>query len=590
MRATLHAVKSDTQLLRPRRVPLREPIRLWVDGDEVAGVAVNLSDGGLAARLDTSVVIRPDAVVRLRVRLPHQPEPIDVTARLAWSVALKDAAGAEVGLRFEADQAHAHAALESYLSTFRYRVLVVGVREPDAATVAQALGEAWQPEALETTGQVAAALLDGAVGLVVVDDEVGVDEVAALVRATAGPPAVPLVVLTQPGLSQTDGLLRAEPRLICVPKGQPAHRLAGLLFRCAESFALTVDNERMAVEVAAAAATSLRERERVLRSVAPTARLGGFIGASKPMQAVYEAIERLARVDTAVFVLGETGTGKGLVARAIHAASQRSRKPFVVQNCAALAESLLDSELFGHSKGAFTGAVADRAGLFETANGGTVFLDEIGEMSAAMQAKLLNVLQDGEVRRVGAAFPTRVDVRVVCASHRNLAELVRSGAFREDLYYRLVNFVLRLPPLEARPEDIRALAEHFLAQFTARNRLPALRLGASSVAVLEHARWPGNVRQLQHCVERMALAHTGTGVLTADDAEAALALVPAVSPQRPSAPSGPLAEAVDAQERAMIDAALQAAGGVIADAARALGVERSTLSRRVKRLGLRPRS
>jgi two-component system response regulator HydG len=231
-----------------------------------------------------------------------------------------------------------------------------------------------------------------------------------------------------------------------------------------------------------------------------------ILGSSEPMKAVRERIRRVADAPAPVIVLGETGTGKGLVARALHADSRRAGGAFVSVNCAALPEPLLESELFGHVKGAFTGATADRPGLFAEADGGTLFLDEIAEMTPALQAKLLHVIESGTVRPVGATKEKPVDVRIIAATHRDLGEAVKAGKFREDLMYRLDVVSIVLPPLRDRAEDVAELAGHFLEQARARyTESPVQRLSPAALAVLGRYRWPGNVRELHHTIEKVTL-------------------------------------------------------------------------------------
>jgi two-component system response regulator HydG len=242
-----------------------------------------------------------------------------------------------------------------------------------------------------------------------------------------------------------------------------------------------------------------------------------IVGATGGMREVCELVERVADADAPVLVVGETGTGKGLVARAIHAEGRRARAPFVTVNCAALPEALLETELFGHVKGAFTGATQSRAGIFVEADGGTLFLDEIGEMSPALQAKLLHVIESGEVRAVGASKDRRVDVRVVAATHQDLRERVSAGAFREDLLYRLDVVTLELPPLRRRKGDLPALIEHFFAAAKARHpRSPVQRLAPDALARLVAHAWPGNVRELEHVLERAVLLGKGEAAGEAD--------------------------------------------------------------------------
>src|SRR5438552_134409 len=230
--------------------------------------------------------------------------------------------------------------------------------------------------------------------------------------------------------------------------------------------------------------------------------LPGMIGSSRAMEQVYRLVRMVAGRDTAVLITGETGTGKELVAGAIHQLSRRSRNPLVVVNCAAIPEALLEAELFGHVRGAFTGAVQSRLGRIHVAQGGTLFLDEVGELPLAMQAKLLRFLQNGEVQRLGSSDVYRVDVRVICATNVPLLEQVQAKQFRQDLYYRLAVFLIELPPLLIRTGDVAELANHFLKKFSEEAGFPLKKLTPAALGTLEQRRWPGNVRELQHVLER----------------------------------------------------------------------------------------
>jgi DNA-binding NtrC family response regulator len=247
----------------------------------------------------------------------------------------------------------------------------------------------------------------------------------------------------------------------------------------------------------------------------------GLIGRSPSMIALYKDIARVAPTKTTVLVVGESGTGKELVARAIHQHSPRSNGPFIPVNCGALTETLLEAELFGHVRGAFTGAVNDRKGLWEEADGGTLFLDEIGETSPSMQVKLLRVLQEGEMRRVGASRPVQIDVRVVAATNRDLEKEVPQGRFREDLFYRLSVVTLRVPPLRERRTDIPLLAERFQRLAAERLKSGAFRCGEQTIRTLAAYDWPGNVRELESAIEHAALRARGNEI-TADDLPAKL--------------------------------------------------------------------
>ncbi|HEV2135806.1 MAG TPA: sigma-54 dependent transcriptional regulator [Terracidiphilus sp.] len=305
------------------------------------------------------------------------------------------------------------------------------------------------------------------------------------------------------------------------------------------------------------------------------------------MRRVMAQIERVAMSETRVCIYGETGTGKELVARTLHEKSNRSAGPFVTLNCAAVPAELIESELFGHEKGSFTGAAQRHAGKFEQAHRGTLFLDEIGDMPVAMQAKLLRVLEEGEVERIGSDKPLTVDVRVIVATHRNLAQLVESGGFRRDLYHRVVVFPLELPPLRQRREDLPALVDHFVRQVSAQNGWKPTLFAPSAIEALQEYAWPGNIRELRNVVERLLLL-AGAEV-TADDVRLAL---PSVAPSAAAAaPStledgAPLAQRVLAFERATVLAELNRHQRNMTQTARALGLERSHFYKKCQQLGI----
>ncbi len=314
-------------------------------------------------------------------------------------------------------------------------------------------------------------------------------------------------------------------------------------------------------------------------------RIESIVGASPAMLDVYKMVARVAPTMSTVLVVGESGTGKELVARAIHTHSPRAGGPFVAVNCTALTESLLESELFGHAKGAFTGAVAAKRGIFEEAQGGTVFLDEIGDVGAKMQAQLLRVLQEGEIRRVGGAEAIKVDVRVVAATNRELEDEVKAGRFREDLYFRINVVTIRLPPLRERPSDIPLLVDHFLAKYAARERRADAGVAPAALALLSRYAWPGNVRELENVIER-ALALSKDGVILPSDLpgeinHAASAGATAATPGGIVEDRPTLAEL----ERRYIELILRETGGNKKRAAEILGIDRRTLYRTLEREG-----
>lgn len=309
-----------------------------------------------------------------------------------------------------------------------------------------------------------------------------------------------------------------------------------------------------------------------------------LIGDSPPLLALRSLIERAAPSDIPVLILGENGTGKELVARAVHELSPRRGQPFVKMNCAAVPAELVESELFGHEKGAFSGAVSQRRGRFEQADGGTLFLDEIGDMAPPMQAKLLRVLQDGEITRLGGSGETRVDVRVISASNKDLEALLQDGRFREDLYYRISTLNVRTPPLRERRGDVPALAAHFLEAACRRNHWKPRRFASEALELLQQQPWRGNVRELRNVVER-ALILSGSDPLGPPDVRAALPAAPAARPGAIPA-EGALRDLVDAHERDVIRERLRLTGGHVTNAARSLGLERSHLYKKCKQLGI----
>jgi len=309
-----------------------------------------------------------------------------------------------------------------------------------------------------------------------------------------------------------------------------------------------------------------------------------LIGDTPALRALRALVERAAPSDVPILILGENGTGKELVARAVHDLSPRSAQPFVKMNCAAVPADLVESELFGHEKGAFSGAVSQRRGRFEQADGGTLFLDEIGDMPAAMQAKLLRVLQDGEITRVGGTGEIKVDVRLISATNQDIDTLLREGRFRQDLYYRISTVVARVPPLRERASDVPALAEHFAQAATRRNHWKPRRLTSDAVELLAQQPWKGNVRELRNVVER-ALILSASDPLDAADIRAAL---PAVAePRAETVPvEGTLRDLSEAYERQVIRERLRHSNGHVTNAARSLGMERSHLYKKCKQLGI----
>ena len=384
---------------------------------------------------------------------------------------------------------------------------------------------------------------------------------------------LPVILLTAHGSERVAVAAMKQGAYDYLAKPFDIDEVAVVIERALEARRLRVDNRRLAAE------QTLGRR---------------IIGASRPMRRLLEATQRIASRDVTVLVRGETGTGKEFVAELLHAQSKRAGKPLVRFNCAALPAELADAELFGHVRGAFTGATASRPGFFSQANGGTLILDEVGELPPAIQAKLLRALQEGEIQPVGSGRIEKVDVRVVAATNRDLAADVKAGTFREDLYYRLAVVELVVPPLRDRKDDIPALAEEFARRYGERFGLGAIALEPGLIDALVKTEWPGNVRQLENTIARLAALSSG-GVIGLADFRAA-ELGTSSSPPSPEAAdadpppdarNGPsLKEQVEAFERGLVARALDSTGGNQSEAARRLGVSRVTLIDKMKKYAL----
>jgi two-component system response regulator AtoC len=376
--------------------------------------------------------------------------------------------------------------------------------------------------------------------------------------------SLPVVVLTAHGSERIAVRAMKSGAYEYVTKPFDIDEISLVLDRALEARALRVQNRRLTAERALGRA---------------------IVGDSPPMRRLFEAVNRVGPKDITVLVRGETGTGKELIASLIHAQSRRAAEPLVRFNCAAIPGELAEAELFGHTRGAFTGATQARRGFFAEANGGTLMLDEVGDLSVPIQAKLLRALQEGEIQPVGAGRVEKVDVRVVACTNRDLAAEVRAHHFREDLYYRLAVVELVVPPLHEHREDIPALATEFAREYSARFGMDGVRLAPGLVAALQRAEWPGNVRQLENAIARMvALGGGGEIPLEAFTGAASSTVEPGAEPS----PDGTLTlrEQVEAVERSVIARTLRSVSGNRSEAARRLGLSRGSLIDRLKRYGL----
>jgi len=399
------------------------------------------------------------------------------------------------------------------------------------------------------------------------------DGLELMTQIAARDPSLPVILLTAHGSEKVAVAAMKQGAYDYLTKPFDIDEVAVVIERALETRRLRVDNRRLAAE------QTLGRR---------------IVGDSRPMRRLLEATSRVASRDVTVLVRGETGTGKEFVAELLHAQSTRAAKPLVRFNCAALPAELADAELFGHVRGAFTGATATRPGFFSQANGGTLILDEVGELPLAIQAKLLRALQEGEIQPVGSGRIERVDVRVVASTNRDLAADVKAGTFREDLYYRIAVVELVVPPLRDRKDDIPALADEFARRYGERFGLGNVSLEPALVDALVHTDWPGNVRQLENTIARLAALSSGGVIGLADfqAAESSSSSMPTATADDHAEPpldarNGPsLKEQVEAFERGLVGRALDATGGNQSEAARRLGVSRVTLIDKMKKYSL----
>ncbi|MGH7949233.1 MAG: sigma-54-dependent transcriptional regulator [Candidatus Binataceae bacterium] len=440
------------------------------------------------------------------------------------------------------------------------RVLIVDDQERMAEVIATALSHAGF--ACETCGNGARALEavdNGSIDVVVTDWKMPeMDGIALLRELRRRRRDLPVILVTAYGNVPSAVAAMREGAFDYITKPFDNDELRATVARAAELTRLSRENRYL--------------RQELQGRYAPES----IVTESAKSRELLDLVRRVARSRSTVLIEGESGTGKELIARLVHFWSDRVAEPWVAVNCKAFAEGVLESELFGHEKGAFTGAAGAREGCFERASGGTLFLDEIGEVSPEFQVKLLRALQEGEVLRVGGSKPRKVDVRIVAATNRVPRDEVAAGRLREDLYFRLNVIPIHVPPLRERREDILPLARHFLARHAHESAKPLALSAGAEQALLEH-RWPGNVRELENAIERAA-------VLARDEVIGLEDLLLDQTAARPSAAArGTLQESIDEVVRARIDAAVETAGGNRAEAARQLGIDRATLWRLLKR-------
>jgi two-component system response regulator AtoC len=445
------------------------------------------------------------------------------------------------------------------------RVLVVDDDSGMLFSLKGLLASHGQETVIARSGQEALDHLDG-VDAVITDFAMpGMDGVQLVQAIHDRDESLPVILLTAHGSERVAVQAMKSGAYDYVTKPFDADEFCMVIDRAVEAKTLRVQNRRLTAEKA----------------------LGHpIVGDAPAMRRLLETISRVAPKDITLLISGETGTGKELIASLVHAQSHRASRPLVRFNCAAIPGSLAEAELFGHTRGAFTGAVQARRGFFAEANGGTLVLDEVGELPLPVQAKLLRVLQEGEIQPLGAGRVDKVDVRVVACTHRDLAEEARAGRFREDLYYRLAVLELLVPPLRDHREDIPALAAEFARRYAERFGMPHVRLTPELVDALQRVDWPGNVRQLENAVARIVALSTGGEIGLEAFTAASAATAAETDSEAPPEGTLSLREQLDAVERSLIRRTMTAVGGNQSEAARRLGLNRGSLIERLKKYGL----
>jgi two-component system response regulator HupR/HoxA len=564
------------------------------------GFTRNLSESGVYLLLppDDSEQLGVGCAVRLRIELPDG-SLVDCPAEIAWvDVNDRDVDGSHaVGIGAElrlADARHGDQ-LREFVHKFRYVVVVAGGTDAERGRITTSLSQEYDVVTARDGADVFYCLDHREVAVLILAPAAGISAVELLAAISARYPrshAVRIVLSSTSTVDELRALINHGEIFRSLDVDLEIQTLLAAARAAADRYALGAENERMAGELERTKRWLERENAFLRQRLTGVDGFDKIIGKSEQLRDALRQLERIRRTHVPVHIHGETGTGKELVARALHAGGPRAELPYVVQNCAGMTDTLLQSTLFGHRKGAFTGADRDHRGVFLEADGGTLFLDEVGELSPATQGMLLRALEEGEVTPVGASRPIKVDTRIISATHKDLREEVNAGRFREDLLYRLVVVTVHLPPLRERQGDIALLARHFLDAHCERHgkNVPGLRPDA--VAALEAYAWPGNVRELDNEIERIV-------ILAEDGEKIGLAMLsPHIVQGEPKDPSetgtrlNPLLElddlsydaAIERLERALIERAIAAEGGSITKAAKRIGIERSRLGKIRKRL------
>ena len=576
---------------------------LTVGGQRTAGYASNVSIGGIFVRVgrDVAPTVRVGSTVGIEFDLPTTAEPIVCSAKIAWiKVDDFDAEGHPVmglGLTF-VDLGTQHAVrIESFVKGFRYSIAAIASEPTALAELSGPLGKDYRILMCSSLEETLHALENNEIAAAVIDHSIEETQGEEILNEIMDRLPRAHVVRTLPPSAvrpdSTHEFLRTGKVVHPVAKPFDNQELAGLIRRAVEAYSIATERTK-SQHALKSQVDELRRENVVLREqLSEPPGFERITGNSVEIRKAIDQMQKVMHSDVTVHIRGETGTGKELFLRALHDGGPRRKGPLVAQNCAGLSETLLQSTLFGHKRGSFTGADRDHPGVFQQAHGGTLFLDEVAELTAQTQASLLRALQERQVMPIGGTRPINVDVRFVSATHKDIWEHVQQGKFREDLYYRLVVVTIVIPPLRKRAGDISLLASHFLEEYARKQGKAVLGFTREALMALEGYHWPGNVRQLENEVERSVLmAEPGKKIpleLLSERISERQKTRKSTMPPREGVtiPSHlPYDEAVELLQRTLIERAIKKADGVVSTAADNLRVERSRLAKIRRRLGL----
>ncbi len=601
--------------IRPTRRHARVRCTMRIDSFEVEGVSSNISVNGLYLRVPKTALQKsfnkketlldqcaPGLEVQLRFTLAPEARSVSLAAEVVWMMSDdRDIGGRAVvgfGLRLLNVSPENRECLQKFVDTFRYTILLVAREMDHLELIKEQLDKEYRLIVCQSCAKALDCLQVEDVGVLITYQDTSEISTLDFLKRVADllPHAnlIRIIVSEEAETEQLQQFVNVGKIFYYLRKPFDLSTLLQVVRRAVDAYAMSAENDRLNAELERANRRLQRENA-YLRQRATTISNGfeNIVGNSRAWRASLEQVERIRHTEATVHIHGETGTGKELIARALHFGGPRANGPFVAQNCGGMTESLLQSTLFGHVRGAFTGADRDRLGLFQEANNGTLFLDEIGELTPATQVALLRVLQEGEITPVGASRPQKVDVRIVSATHKDLREEIRQKRFREDLYFRLLVISVNLPPLRERTEDIPLLAQHFLDLHCERHGKDILGFSSEAMLKLLEYRWPGNVRELENEIERLViLTENGTKIptelLSSHIREGRGDLhIPGVELNIPMAEIT-YDQAIQKVQRVLIGRAMQQAGGIVSRAAEILGMDRTRLSKLRQRLDSDP--